>query len=350
MGARAERGTGGASSAVRLWLAVVAALVIAMVAVGGGDAAHRIGPVDHRVAAGDGVIPPLSDADWAPSFAKYRATRRNTPFSTRAWASRPSRCSTAGNGATASRAGARPRLLPAAPRVLVEGPDPPPPVGWGLLALACSAGCRAPSAGSWFRLRLQPGMTAVAPSEARPPSHHREPDPRRPRLARGGGAAGRPGPGAFAPRANRADPAAARFGADLPRRPGGGLPCRARLQHVAGHGRGADPLRRPPVRRVLPWIENFVDNHMLVQFEPPPRGLPAPGGRPAARGRCGDRGAGHGRRPAGPRRRLPSSSPRPARHRDPAAGGAALGGAGAIRCWRCSCSPPRRSTPASAGA
>ncbi|MGH1572283.1 COX15/CtaA family protein [Methylobacterium sp. P31] len=62
------------SGAVRAWLYVVAALVVAMVAVGGATrlTGSGLSITEWRPVAG--AIPPLSEADWAAEFAKYKDT------------------------------------------------------------------------------------------------------------------------------------------------------------------------------------------------------------------------------------------------------------------------------------
>jgi cytochrome c oxidase assembly protein subunit 15 len=62
------------SGAVRAWLYVVAALVVAMVAVGGATRLTGSGLSITEWRPVTGIIPPLSDADWAAEFAKYKDT------------------------------------------------------------------------------------------------------------------------------------------------------------------------------------------------------------------------------------------------------------------------------------
>ncbi len=62
------------SSAVRTWLYVVAALVVAMVAVGGATRLTGSGLSITEWRPVTGAIPPLSQADWAAEFAKYKDT------------------------------------------------------------------------------------------------------------------------------------------------------------------------------------------------------------------------------------------------------------------------------------
>ncbi|MDP4022523.1 COX15/CtaA family protein [Methylobacterium sp. NEAU 140] len=61
-------------SAVRVWLYIVAALVVAMVAVGGATRLTGSGLSITEWRPVTGAVPPLSEADWAAEFAKYRDT------------------------------------------------------------------------------------------------------------------------------------------------------------------------------------------------------------------------------------------------------------------------------------
>ena len=68
---------GGASdrrSGVRTWLYVVAALVVAMVAVGGATRLTGSGLSITEWRPVTGALPPLTEADWAAEFAKYKDT------------------------------------------------------------------------------------------------------------------------------------------------------------------------------------------------------------------------------------------------------------------------------------
>jgi len=59
--------------AVRLWLYAVAALVLAMILVGGATRLTESGLSITEWKPVTGVLPPLSEADWQAAFAKYRA-------------------------------------------------------------------------------------------------------------------------------------------------------------------------------------------------------------------------------------------------------------------------------------
>jgi cytochrome c oxidase assembly protein subunit 15 len=63
-----------ADAAVRAWLMVVAALVFAMVVVGGATRLTDSGLSITEWQPILGAIPPLNDADWQAAFAKYQAT------------------------------------------------------------------------------------------------------------------------------------------------------------------------------------------------------------------------------------------------------------------------------------
>jgi heme a synthase len=67
-------GTDDRRSGVRAWLYVVAALVVAMVAVGGATRLTGSGLSITEWRPVTGALPPLSDADWAAEFAKYKDT------------------------------------------------------------------------------------------------------------------------------------------------------------------------------------------------------------------------------------------------------------------------------------
>nr|WP_245450654.1 COX15/CtaA family protein [Methylobacterium brachiatum] len=62
------------SSTVRAWLYLVAALVVAMVAVGGATRLTGSGLSITEWRPVTGIVPPLSEADWAAEFAKYKDT------------------------------------------------------------------------------------------------------------------------------------------------------------------------------------------------------------------------------------------------------------------------------------
>jgi len=67
-------GAGDRQSWVRTWLYVVAALVVAMVAVGGATRLTGSGLSITEWRPVTGALPPLSEADWAAEFAKYKDT------------------------------------------------------------------------------------------------------------------------------------------------------------------------------------------------------------------------------------------------------------------------------------
>jgi heme a synthase len=62
----------GSVAALRLWLMVIAALVFAMIVVGGATRLTDSGLSITEWRPIMGAIPPLSDADWAGAFAKYQ--------------------------------------------------------------------------------------------------------------------------------------------------------------------------------------------------------------------------------------------------------------------------------------
>ncbi|MGA2793023.1 MAG: COX15/CtaA family protein [Roseiarcus sp.] len=57
---------------VRIWLSVVAALVFAMVLIGGATRLTESGLSITRWQPVTGIVPPLSDADWQAEFARYQ--------------------------------------------------------------------------------------------------------------------------------------------------------------------------------------------------------------------------------------------------------------------------------------
>ena len=62
----------GVRSAVRVWLVAVAALVFAMVLVGGATRLTELGLSITQWKPVTGVVPPLSDADWQAEFDRYK--------------------------------------------------------------------------------------------------------------------------------------------------------------------------------------------------------------------------------------------------------------------------------------
>ena len=69
-------------NAVAVWLFVCCALVLALVVVGGVTRLTHSGLSITEWAPIVGTLPPLTDADWAGAFARYRP-RRNTGWSMR---------------------------------------------------------------------------------------------------------------------------------------------------------------------------------------------------------------------------------------------------------------------------
>src|SRR3954449_9644204 len=62
------------SRAVAIWLLVTAVLVLAMVVVGGATRLTDSGLSITQWKPVTGALPPLSDADWAGEFARYKLT------------------------------------------------------------------------------------------------------------------------------------------------------------------------------------------------------------------------------------------------------------------------------------
>lgn len=71
-GGMIDRGRGGARGAVRLWLAVLFALVVAMIAVGGLTRLTDSGLSITEWRPVTGALPPMSETDWQAEFDKYR--------------------------------------------------------------------------------------------------------------------------------------------------------------------------------------------------------------------------------------------------------------------------------------
>lgn len=71
-GGMIDRGRGGARGAVRLWLAVLFALVVAMIAVGGLTRLTDSGLSITEWRPVTGALPPMTETDWQTEFDKYR--------------------------------------------------------------------------------------------------------------------------------------------------------------------------------------------------------------------------------------------------------------------------------------
>ena len=73
-GGMIDKGRGGARSAVRIWLGVLFALVVVMIAVGGLTRLTDSGLSITEWRPVTGALPPLSETDWQSEFAKYQAS------------------------------------------------------------------------------------------------------------------------------------------------------------------------------------------------------------------------------------------------------------------------------------
>ena len=73
-GGMIDAGRGGARGAVRVWLAVLFALVVAMIAVGGLTRLTDSGLSITEWRPVTGALPPMTEADWQAEFAKYQAS------------------------------------------------------------------------------------------------------------------------------------------------------------------------------------------------------------------------------------------------------------------------------------
>lgn len=265
MGAKPDRATGGASSAVRLWLAVVAALVIAMVAVGGATRLTGSGLSITEWRPVTGAIPPLSEADWATEFAKYRDTPQYNILNQ-------------GMGLSAFKVlygwewghrllGRLLGLVFFLPLVvfwwkgLIRRR-----LGWGLLGLGVLGGLQ--GAIGWIMVAsgLEPGMTAVAPLKL---ALHLTTASLILAVLVWLASGERPGFLAAAPSRLRATslflPPLVLAQIFL-----GGLVAGSHAGLVYNTWPDMDGALIPSAENlfaVRPWIENFVDNHLLVQFD-----------------------------------------------------------------------------------
>ncbi|MCJ2013946.1 COX15/CtaA family protein [Methylobacterium sp. J-076] len=265
MGAITDRTAGGASSAVRLWLAVVAALVIAMVAVGGATRLTGSGLSITEWRPVTGIVPPLSEADWASEFAKYRDTPQYAILNQ-------------GIGLPAFKVlygwewghrflGRLLGLVFFLPLVVFWWKGMiRRRLGWGLLALGILGGLQ--GAIGWIMVAsgLQPGMTAVAPLKL---ALHLTTASLILALLVWLAAGERPGTLAPAPARLRATalllPPLVLAQIFL-----GGLVAGSHAGLVYNTWPDMDGVLLPSADSlfaVRPWIENFVDNHLLVQFD-----------------------------------------------------------------------------------
>ncbi|MCB2105084.1 MAG: COX15/CtaA family protein, partial [Rhodobacteraceae bacterium] len=73
-GGMIDAGKRGARGAIRIWLFILFALVVAMIAVGGLTRLTDSGLSITEWRPVTGALPPLSDADWQVEFAKYQAS------------------------------------------------------------------------------------------------------------------------------------------------------------------------------------------------------------------------------------------------------------------------------------
>ena len=253
------------SGAVRAWLSCVAALVVLMVAVGGATRLTGSGLSITEWRPVTGILPPLSQADWAAEFAKYRDTPQYAILNR-------------GMGISAFKVlygwewGHR--LLG---RLLGLAFFLPLLVFWwrgridrrlglGLLALGVLGGLQGAIGWVMVASGLQPGMIAVAPLKLA--LHLTTASLILAGLVwlAAGEPRGRPAPA----------PGRVRLVATL--LPIlvlvqiflGGLVAGSHAGLVYNTWPGMDGDVVPPLHRlfsVSPWFENFIDNHALVQFD-----------------------------------------------------------------------------------
>ncbi|GJE36664.1 COX15/CtaA family protein [Methylobacterium persicinum] len=265
MSAIPDRAGGKSSGAVRLWLAVVAALVIAMVAVGGATRLTGSGLSITEWRPVTGIVPPLSEADWASEFAKYRDTPQYAILNQ-------------GMGLSAFKVlygwewghrllGRLLGLVFFLPlivfwwRGMIRRR-----LGWGLLALGVLGGLQ--GAIGWIMVAsgLEPGMTAVAPLKL---ALHLTTASLI--LAVVVWLAAGERPEALAPAPGRLRTTALLLPPMvLAQIFLGGLVAGSHAGLVYNTWPDMDGVLIPPADSlfaVRPWIENFVDNHLLVQFD-----------------------------------------------------------------------------------
>ncbi|MEL6063288.1 MULTISPECIES: COX15/CtaA family protein [unclassified Methylobacterium] len=253
------------SGAVRIWLYVVAALVVAMVAVGGATRLTGSGLSITEWRPVTGIIPPLSDADWAAEFAKYKDTPQYNILNQ-------------GMGLSAFKVlygwewghrllGRLIGIVFFLPLIVFwwQGRISRN-LGLGLLGLGVLGGLQ--GAIGWIMVAsgLQPGMTAVAPLK----------------LALHLTTASLILAGlvwlAAGQRGRALEPAPTRLRATAALLPAlvlvqiflGGLVAGSHAGLVYNTWPTMDGALVPPVETLFairPWIENFVDNHALVQFD-----------------------------------------------------------------------------------
>lgn len=265
MGAIPDRAKGEAAGAVRLWLAVIAALVIAMVAVGGATRLTGSGLSITEWRPVTGIVPPLSEADWASEFAKYRDTPQYAILNQ-------------GMGLSAFKVlygwewghrllGRLLGLVFFLPLVVFWWRGMiRRRLGWGLLALGLLGGLQ--GAIGWIMVAsgLQPGMTAVAPLKL---ALHLTTASLI--LAVLVWLAAGERPGALAPaRARLRTSALLLPPLVLAQIFLGGLVAGSHAGLVYNTWPDMDGVLIPSADSLLavqPWIENFVDNHLLVQFD-----------------------------------------------------------------------------------
>jgi len=253
------------SGAVRTWLYVVAALVVAMVAVGGATRLTGSGLSITEWRPVTGVIPPLSETDWAAEFAKYKDTPQYSILNQ-------------GMGLSAFKVlygwewghrllGRMIGLVFFLPLIIFwwQGRISRR-LGLGLLGLGVLGGLQ--GAIGWIMVAsgLQPGMTAVAPLKLA--LHLTTASLILAGLVwlaageRGGGL----GPEPLRLRATAVVlPAFVLVQIFL-----GGLVAGSHAGLVFNTWPTMDGVLVPPSETLFairPWIENFVDNHALVQFD-----------------------------------------------------------------------------------
>ena len=158
-----------------LWLAVLFALVVAMIAVGGLTRLTESGLSITEWRPVTGAIPPLDEAAWTAEFEKYRASPQYAEVNARHDPRRVPDASTGGNGATARSAASSAWSGPPASSCFWLTPPPAARAGRrGCSRSAPSAACRARSAGGWSAPASSPAWSRsprpASPSTSASPS------------------------------------------------------------------------------------------------------------------------------------------------------------------------------------
>ena len=145
-----------------VWLAVLFALVVAMIAIGGMTRLTGSGLSITEWRPVTGAVPPLDAAAWEAEFAKYRASPQYQAVNQGMTLRRVQVDLLVGVGPPPARPRHRPRLGAWVSSGSGSAAACRPAGRRGSSASGRSAGCRGPSAGGWSRSGLVAGMDSVA--------------------------------------------------------------------------------------------------------------------------------------------------------------------------------------------